>query len=154
MTDPGKRAAPAQDMGPDSYGGPRWKPEPSMGGTGNPKPKRNVASPERKAEIRAKKATSCRCCPNPDGLKIHAHHIVLASAPHFGQWTENNILGLCAACHKDLHDLNKRGEKIRKILRVRLTDSEVKYADQRAYEGYVDDTYWRIRPAVTTGDAA
>lgn len=121
---------------------------------GNPKPKRTVASPQRKAEIRAKKATSCRCCPNPDGLKIHAHHIVRAGAPHFGSWTENNIVGLCAACHKDLHDKNSRGEKIRKILRVRLTDAEVRYGDDKAYEGFVDDEYWRIRPKVTDGAAA
>lgn len=145
---------PVGDLGPSAFKGSHFKPEPSLGGIGNPKPKRTAASPQRKAEIRAKKATACRCCPNPDGLKIHAHHIVRAGAPHFGSWTENNILGLCAACHKDLHDKNARGVKIRKILRVRLTDAEVRYGDDKAYEGFVDDEYWRIRPAVTTGDAA
>lgn len=130
---------------------PAWKPEPSLGGIGNPKPKRTAASPQRKAEIRAKKATACRTCPNPDGLKIHAHHIVRAGAPHFGSWTENCIVGLCAACHQALHSGD---DKVKKILRVRLTDAEVRYADEKAYEGYVDDIYWRIRPKVTDGAAA
>lgn len=130
---------------------PDFKPAPSAGGVGRKKPKRGQASRSRIAEIRAKKATTCRVCPNPDGLAIHAHHIVRRGAPWFGEWSENNICGLCTACHEALH---KGDWKVRKILRFRLTDAEVRYADWRAYEGYVDDRLWRIRPVVEDGTAA
>lgn len=128
---------------------PDWKPV-TAGGIGKPKPPRGP-SRKRINEIRAKKATSCRVCPNPDGLAVHAHHVVRRGAPWLGQWTENNILGLCAACHDALH----RGDpKVKKILRVRLTAAEVEYADRRAYTGYVDDILWRIRPVVEDGRSA
>lgn len=129
---------------------PDWRPR-AEGGIGKPKPRRTSASPKRIAEIRAKKAQECRCCPNPDGLAVHAHHVVKRGAPHFGQWTENNIVGLCAACHDALH---RGDDRVKKILRVRLTQAEVAHTDWRAYEGYVDDRLWRIRPVVEDGTAA
>jgi hypothetical protein len=129
------------------------KPDPkprTEGGVGRKKPKRGP-SRNRIAEIRAKKAAGCRVCPNPDGLAVHSHHLVRRGAPWFGEWTENNIVGLCAACHGDLH---RGDDRVKKILRVRLTASEVTYTDWRAYEGYVDDRLWRIRPVVEDGTAA
>lgn len=114
---------------------------------------RHTAGPKRKAEIRAKKATTCRCCPTTaEATHIHMHHLVKRGAPWFGQWTENNIVGLCGDCHHELHTQNTL--RIRKVLRVSLTVAEVAYADRRAYEGYVDDTLWRIRPVVTDGRQA
>lgn len=114
---------------------------------------RHTASPKRKAEIRERKCQSCRVCGvTAEQTHIHMHHIVRRGAPWFGTWTENNILGLCGDCHHELHAQNTL--RIRKILRVRLTLAEVRYADEKAYEGWVDDHLWRVRPAVTSKDAA
>lgn len=131
---------------------PYWKPVQTERPAGSTKRKgRHEASPRRKAEIRAKKCNECRTCGTTEG-HIHAHHVVKRGAPWFGQWTENCIVGLCGDCHHELH--TKNTERIRKILRVRLTVAEVEYADRRAYEGYVDDVLWRVRPVVTDGNAA
>lgn len=117
-------------------------PKPEMvGGIGRPKPKRG-ASRETIGEIRALKATACRCCPNAAGLAIHSHHLVRRGAPHFGEWVAENIVGLCAACHDALH---RGDEQVKRTLRVRLTAAEVRYTDARAYRGYVDDHLWRVR---------
>lgn len=114
---------------------------------------RHTASPKRKAEIREKKCQECRVCgASAENTHIHMHHVVRRGAPYFGQWTENCIVGLCGDCHHELHSQNTL--RIRKILRVRLTAGEVKYADERAYEGYVDDVLWRVRPVVTDGNQA
>lgn len=124
-----------------------FKPDPkprSEGGIGKKKRSRK-ASPHRIAEVREKKLRDgCRICKSFDNL--HAHHVVRRGSPWFGQWTENCIVGLCAACHGAIHDGDKR---TRLALRVLLTDSEVKYGDDRAYPGYVDDEYGRLRPAGT-----
>lgn len=111
---------------------------------------RHTASPKRKAEIRDRKCHACRCCGTTQG-HIHAHHLVKRGAPWFGQWTENCIVGLCGDCHYELHTQNT--ERIRKILRHALTDAEVEYADMRAYEGYLDDVLWRLRPVVEGPDS-
>lgn len=121
----------------------------SPAGIGQAKRKRG-ASPSRIAEIRAKKAQTCRVCPNVEGFAVHAHHLVRRGSPWFGEWSEGNIVGLCAECHQALH---AGDDRVRKILRARLTDAEVRYTDFRAYEGYIDDRLWRIRPVVDTGGA-
>lgn len=112
---------------------------------------RTDASPKRIAEIRAKKAMVCRVCGTP--ANVHAHHLVRRGSPHFGLWTENNIVGLCAQHHMEYHATGY-GSPMKKRLRVLLTEAEVNYTDYRAYEGYVDDLLWRIRPVVTSADAA
>jgi hypothetical protein len=129
------------------FKGPVWK-KPVEGGIGKKKPAKNQvrkqASPKSKQRVRDKKVTGCRVCPNTDGLALHAHHIVREGSPWFGQFTENNICGLCAECH---HGLHAGDDRVKKILRARLTDTEVQYGDERAYPGYVDDIYWRLRRA-------
>lgn len=130
---------------------PYWKPVQTERPAGAPKKKaRHSAGQKRWAEIRAAKCQSCRCCGAlADTVHIHAHHLVRKGSPYFGSDTESNIVGLCSDCHRELHDQNT--ERIRKVLRVRLTMAEVEYADERAYDGYLDDRLWRIRPVVTDG---
>jgi hypothetical protein len=127
-----------------AFKGPDFKPQ-YEGGTGKKKPARNQvrkqASPKRKQQVRDKKASACRVCPNTDGFPVHAHHIVREGAPWFGAFTESNIVGLCAQCH---HDLHAGDDRVKKILRVRLTADEVEYADVKAYPGYVDDVYFPL----------
>lgn len=130
------------DLGPASFRGPVEKPR-SEGGISRKKPNRNRASPLRVAEVREKKVGLvgvCRVCGSTRDL--HAHHIVRKGAPWFGTWTENNIAPLCSDCHQELH---KGDERVRKILRASLTDAEVRYADDRAYPGYVDEVLWPLR---------
>lgn len=126
----------------------------SPGGTSKKKPERSKrikAGTKRWAEIRAKKSMSCRVCGTSEG-HIHSHHLIRQGTKHWlSSDTENNIVGLCDQCHTDLHAGN---DKVKKILRVRLTQTEVEHTDRNAYEGYVDDAYWRIRPKVTTEAAA
>lgn len=123
------------------------------------KPKRKnpaKASPARMAEIRAKKCGQCRVCDTKDGL-IHAHHIIRQGTDLWlSSDTENNIVGLCAQCHTDLH---AGRDKVKKILRARLSTDEVRHTDKNAYKGYVDDIYWPLRkkgrnPGTLQQDAA
>lgn len=115
------------------------------GGIGKPKPAKNQvrkkASPKQKDRVRALKCKDCRVCPNPNGYAIHAHHIVREGAPWFGSFTTNNICGLCADCH---HGLHSGDDRVKKILRVRLNEDEIEYADTKAYPGYVDDVYFAL----------
>lgn len=134
---------------------PYWKTVQTEKPAGAPKKKpRHKAGQKRWAEIKAKKCAACLCCQvrAEDGHYIHAHHLVRKGAPYFGADTESNVVGLCSDCHRELHDQNT--ERIRKVMRVRLTVAEVAYADEKAYEGYLDDRLWRIRPIVTDGRQA
>lgn len=125
---------------------PYWKPIQTERPAGSVKKKpRHKASAKRWGQIRERKCQSCRACGTTDG-HIQAHHVVRKGSPYFGQDTENCIIGLCSECHDELHTRNTL--RIRKVIRCALTAAEVDYADYRAYTGYVDDRYWRIRPVV------
>lgn len=119
----------------------------SEGGVSRPKPaknKRKKASPERWAAIRAKKCVACRICKTTVG-HIHAHHIIRQGSDLWTSVdTENNVVGLCGQCHQDLHNGK---DAVKKALRFLLTPAEVAYTDKKAYAGYVDDIYFRLRPA-------
>jgi hypothetical protein len=127
------------------------KPDPKVitgkGAIGQPKNKRvSQEYMEAKDEKRARKrkcSNGCRVCPNPDGYRIEPHHIIRRGTPWFGSWALDNIVGLCLACHTSIHS----DKRVTKIFRAKLTAGEVKWADDHAYPGYVDDVYWTVRPA-------
>jgi hypothetical protein len=129
------------DLGPASFRGPCEKPR-SEGGVGKKKPNRRRTSPLRVAEVRARKVAGQKCRVCWDTENLHAHHIVRRGAPWFGEWTEDNIAPLCEACHRDLH---AGRAAVKQILRSSLTAAEVRYADDRAYPGYVDEVLWPLR---------
>lgn len=115
-----------------------------QGGIGRPKAKKPLTGEfiEAKAEKRARKnLTGCRTCPNEQGFRIEPHHVVRRGSPHFGTWDGRNILALCLACHTAYH---AGDEAIRKAIRLELTRAEVDYAEDFAFQGYLDDIYWPL----------
>lgn len=100
------------------------------------KPRRTDASSTRKAEIRAKKATRCRLCREPNGQVIDPHHLIPRSLG--GLWTESNIVGLCRSHHDDVTDGHRDALY---ALRAALTDAEYSYVVERAGEGFMDRYY-------------
>ena len=110
-------------------------------GTGQPKPKRNrrtAASPERIAEIRAKKCQECRLCGKT--ANVTAHHLVPRSQG--GQWVAWNIVGLCGSGTTGCHGLIEARDKAAcYLLRARLTDHEYSFLVQHMGEGWLDRKY-------------
>lgn len=135
--------ASADDLGPASYRGPVPKPA-AQGGIGKPKRKKSLSAEfiDAKAEKRARKnLTGCRLCPNSQGFRIEPHHVVRRGSPHFGTWDGRNILSLCLACHSAYHSGD---EAIRKAIRLELTRAEVDYAEDFAFQGFLDKFYWPL----------
>jgi 5-methylcytosine-specific restriction endonuclease McrA len=115
-----------------------FKPFPKAAQVSPKKPRRTSASRERIAEIRAKKASSCRLCGTTEN--VNAHHLIPRSLG--GVWTESNIVGLCGSgttgCHGDIehHHLDALYQ-----LRASLTDAEYSYVVEKAGEGFMDRYY-------------
>jgi len=126
---------------------PDWKRdqlERSPAGIGLPKPranKRTDASPQRKAEIRAKKAQECRLCGATGGaFEVNAHHLIPRSLG--GVWTESNIVGLCGSGTTGCHGLvEARDRAACAALRRSLTDAEYSYVVSKKGEGFLDRYY-------------
>lgn len=129
---------------------PQWKPEKPKGKRPR-KPIREKASPARWEKIRAAKCQHCLACGTSAG-HIHGHHMVERGSPHFGSDTENNIIGLCAACHEAYHSQGY-GSLVRRTVRERLTKDELDYIGTHTYDGWVDNYLWRLVPVSNDEEA-
>lgn len=102
------------------------------------KAKRTQASRARIAEIREKKAASCRLCAVMEN--VNAHHLIPRSLG--GAWTESNIVGLCGSGTTGCHgDVERRHADALARLRLSLTDAEYSYVVEKAGEGFLDRYY-------------
>ncbi|HWT44719.1 MAG TPA: hypothetical protein VN085_02085 [Vicinamibacterales bacterium] len=117
---------------------------PTVGGVGRPKRKRPTkASPERIAEIRAKKCRECRLCGTAE--HVNAHHLIPRGMGGTigGEWTESNIVGLCGHGNTDgCHGLvESRDRAALYLLRASLTDAEYSYVETKMGEGWLSRKY-------------
>lgn len=128
------------DLGPESFRGSVPKPS-SGGGIGKKKPvknKRTHASPERIAEIRAKKCQECRLCGVTSN--VNAHHLI--SRAQGGPWTMWNIVGLCGSGTTGCHGLVEARDKAAcHLLRTLLTDHEYSYLVSKRSEEWLNRRY-------------
>src|SRR2546423_1671470 len=113
-----------------NFKGPRFRPEPSVGGMGRPKRKHPLrVSNARKQEIRAKKAQVCRLCGTTEN--VQAHHLIPRGMGGTigGEWTESNVVGLCGHGNVDgCHGLVERRDRVAcHLLRALLSDAEYAY---------------------------
>lgn len=111
------------------------------GGIGKAKParsKRTTASPERIAEIRAKKCQTCRLCGAT--ANVNAHHLIPRSLG--GLWTESNIVGLHGSGTTGCHGLvEARNKPACHLLRTLLSDAEYAYVVGKKGEAFLDRYY-------------
>ena len=125
------------------FKGPVPKPGASVGGIGRPKRKRPTkTSPERVAEIRAKKCESCRLCGATGN--VNAHHLIPRGMGGTigGEWTESNVVGLCGSGTTGCHGLiEARDPAATYLLRASLTDAEYAYVVGKAGEGWLERRY-------------
>jgi len=123
------------------------KPEPSVGGMGRPKRNRpTLATPTIVGAIKAQKCGECRLCG--DRERVDPHHLIPRGMGGTigGEWTADNIVGLCRTCH-DL--VEARDPAANYLLRASLTDAEYAYVVSVAGEGWLERRY-PVRPLDTS----
>ncbi len=100
--------------------------------------RRKVASPKQWQAIRAAKCSgSCRVCViGPPSSGHESHHLI--PRDRHGDDVADNIIGLCASCHRDVE---LREAPMCRVLLSRLTDAEYTYAVMRAGENFAERVY-------------
>ncbi len=115
-----------------------FKPDPKLpqsGGISRKKPAgRRKAGSARWAQIREHKMGPCRVCDGLTGIQLH--HLVPRA--QMGSDTEANVVPLCRVC---LDKVTRRDKEACELLRVRMTDEEYAYANERLGEDLFERYY-------------